>query len=278
MADVGLYSLAYKFGMLVGYIQVPFESYWEAQVFHVVRDPGGQRHFVRALTYYSAALFGGALFVSLAAMPVLRLLTRPEYYQAAVLVPVVAFAYAVRGPGDYFRSVFAICKQPFRNVIVTTAGVIVTLLSYSILIPRYRGAGAAVATAITFVAMGAVSYWQSRKARVFHFEWRRLLRIVLCSVSIATAALWYRPQTLAGRSSFRCWEPSRSRPHCTSPGFLSRRSLLPSVTIYGSCCSRPGCGWGDRQGKQVDSPSHESASRRGKAGQSFDFGANGRGS
>ena len=66
MADVGLYSLAYKFGMFVGYVQVPFESYWEAQVFHVVRNPGGERHFVRALTYYSVALFGGALFVSLA--------------------------------------------------------------------------------------------------------------------------------------------------------------------------------------------------------------------
>jgi len=198
MADVGLYSLAYKFGMLVGYVQVPFESYWEAQVFHVVRDPGGERHFVRALTYYSVALFGGALFVSLAALPVLRLATKPEYFQAAVLVPVVAFAYAIRGPGDYFRSVFAICKQPSRNVIVTSAGVIVTLLSYSILIPRYRGAGAAAATAVTFVIMGAVSYWQSRKARIFHFEWRRLLQIVLCSVSIAAAALWYRPQTVAG--------------------------------------------------------------------------------
>src|ERR1039458_5769791 len=71
-AAVGLYSLAYKFGMLVGYIQVPFETYWDAQVFHVIRDPDGENHFVRTLTYYSLALFGGALFVSLAAAPVIR--------------------------------------------------------------------------------------------------------------------------------------------------------------------------------------------------------------
>jgi O-antigen/teichoic acid export membrane protein len=198
-AAVGLYSLAYKFGMLVGYIQVPFEAYWDAQVFHVIRGPDGENHFVRTLTYYSLALFGGALFVSLAAAPVIRLATQPDYYQAAVLVPVVAFAYAIRSPGDFFRGVFAICKQPFRNVTVTAAGVAITLTAYATLIPRYRVWGAAVATAITFLGMTAVSFWQSRKARIFHFEWRRLLQIALSGVSITTLALLYRPSTVVGQ-------------------------------------------------------------------------------
>jgi O-antigen/teichoic acid export membrane protein len=199
MAAVGLYSLAYKFGQLVGYIQVPFETYWDAQVFHVIRGGDGERHFTRALTYYALALFGGALFLSLAAAPVLRIATKPDFYEAAVLVPVVAFAYAIRGPGDYFRSVFAICKQPFRNVIVTAAGVVITVTAYATLIPRYHSWGAAVATAITFLEMGTVSYLQSRRARIFHFEWRRLAQIVVSSVGIATAALLYRPETIGGQ-------------------------------------------------------------------------------
>jgi O-antigen/teichoic acid export membrane protein len=199
LAEVGLYGLAYKFGTLVGYIQAPFETYWDAQVFHVVRERGGEKLFVRTLTYYALALFGAAVFVSLAAAPMLRVATRPQFYSAAGLVPVVAFAYAIRGPADYFRGVFAICKQPSRNVIVTGAGVAITLTAYATLIPPYRAWGAAVATAITFFGMGVVSYWQSRKARIFHFEWRRLAQIVVLSVGITALALLYRPGTVIGQ-------------------------------------------------------------------------------
>lgn len=199
LAEVGLYGLAYKFGTLVGYIQAPFETYWDAQIFNVVRERHGEDLFVRTLTYYALALFGAAVFISLAAAPMLRLATTPTFYEAAGLVPVVAFAYAIRGPADYFRGVFAICKQPSRNVIVTAAGVAITLTAYATLIPPYRAWGAAVATAITFLGMGMVSYWQSRKARIFHFEWRRLLQIVVFSVGITTLALLYHPGTVVGQ-------------------------------------------------------------------------------
>jgi peptidoglycan biosynthesis protein MviN/MurJ (putative lipid II flippase) len=77
--------------------------------------------------------------------------------------------------------------------------VTITLTAYATLIPPYRAWGAAVATAITFFGMGVVSYWQSRKARVFHFEWRRLAQIVVLSVGITTLALLYRPGTVIGQ-------------------------------------------------------------------------------
>jgi len=77
--------------------------------------------------------------------------------------------------------------------------VAITLVAYATLIPRYKAWGAAVATAITFFGMGVVSFWQSRKARIFHFEWRRLLQIVFFSVGITSLALWYRPGTVVGQ-------------------------------------------------------------------------------
>ena len=229
LAEVGLYALAYKFGTLAGYVQVPFETYWDAQVFHLVRERDGEKLFARTLTYYALTLFGGALFVSLAAAPVLRMATRPSFYEAAGLVPVVAFAYATRGGADYFRSVFAICKQPFRNVIVTSAGVAITVTAYATLIPRYRAWGAAVATLITFLGMGVVSYWQSRKARVFHFEWRRLLQITLSSLIITIWHCCIGPAPSSGSWPSRWRERWRFQSFFTSPAFLKRRSWRASV-------------------------------------------------
>ena len=202
LADVGLYGLAYKLGMLVGYVQVPFETYWDAQVFHVVRENSGDRHFVRMLTYFVLALFGAATAISLFAAPVLRIFTTGPFHSAALLVPVIAFAYAVRGPGDYFRSVFAISNQPSKNVTVTLLGVALTVVSYLALIPPYRAWGAAAATAITFLGMGMIAYWQAERIRKFRYEWRRMLQIALSSIGVVVAAILMRPDSLFGQLAF----------------------------------------------------------------------------
>jgi O-antigen/teichoic acid export membrane protein len=199
LADVGLYSVAYKLGQLVGYVQVPFETYWDAQVFHVLREKDGEHHFVRTLTYYSLALFGVATAVSVFGFVVIEVFTAPAFHKAAVLTPLVAFAYATRGIGDYFRGVFAIAKKPSRNVTVTAFGVAITLTGYALLIPPYKGWGAAAATAITFVGMGAVAFWQASRVRVFAYEWRRIALIVGTSIAVTAGALALRPASVLGQ-------------------------------------------------------------------------------
>jgi O-antigen/teichoic acid export membrane protein len=200
LADVGLYALAYKLGQLVGNVQSPFETYWDAQVFHVIRGTNGERHFVRTLTYYSLVLFGAALAISVSCSVMLRLFTTSPYHGAAALTPIVAFAYAVRGVGDYFRSVFAINKVPARNVTVMVWAVVVTLIGCVTLIPRYKAQGAAVATLTAFFAMSIVAFRQAVRVQAFPYEWGRIARIVLCSVAITLTTVTLRPASIVGQA------------------------------------------------------------------------------
>jgi O-antigen/teichoic acid export membrane protein len=199
LADVGLYSLAYKLGQLVGNVQVPFETYWDAQVFHVVRGPDGDRHFVRTLTYYSLVLFGAAVAISVSSSVVLRLFTTSAYHGAAVLTPIIAFAYAIRGIGDYFRGVFAIHKEPSRNVTVMAWATGITLLGCITLIPRFKAWGAALTTLVAFVGMGLVAFQQAGRIRQFPYEWTRIGKIVATAVAVTVAALVLRPPSLVGQ-------------------------------------------------------------------------------
>ena len=41
LADLGLYGLAYKLGMVVLYLSTPFFTYWNAQMVGIVRRPAG---------------------------------------------------------------------------------------------------------------------------------------------------------------------------------------------------------------------------------------------
>ncbi len=43
LADIGIYALAYKAGMLITYLQMPFETYWRAQMFSIIKAPHGRR-------------------------------------------------------------------------------------------------------------------------------------------------------------------------------------------------------------------------------------------
>lgn len=56
LADVGIYSLGYKIGMLVTYLQMPFDIYWRAQMFQVVAQANGERIYARVCTYIGLVL------------------------------------------------------------------------------------------------------------------------------------------------------------------------------------------------------------------------------
>lgn len=78
--------LAYKLGMLVGYVQYPFNWYWDSQMFRIVREPGGERAYVRVCTYIVMALTGAALALSVFAGPLVEILAAPSFRRADVFV------------------------------------------------------------------------------------------------------------------------------------------------------------------------------------------------
>jgi O-antigen/teichoic acid export membrane protein len=134
----------------------------------------------------------------------LRLFTASAYHGAATLTPIVAFAYAIRGIGDYFRGVFAINKQPYRNVTVMVWSTGITLLGCMTLIPRFKAWGAAIATLVAFVGMGIVAFQQARRVQSFPYEWRRILQIAVCSALVTVATVALRPESIVGQALAAC--------------------------------------------------------------------------
>jgi O-antigen/teichoic acid export membrane protein len=167
--------------MLVSYVQVAFNTYWSAQMFQVVRGPGGDRVYVRICTYYSVTLIFVSLGVSLFSRPVLGLLVTPAFRGAAVFVPAIAVAYVVRSIGDHFRSVFFLENRTGKNAQVTIGGAIVCAGAYAVLIPWLKVWGAILATTIAFVFMGGLIFWEAQRVRRYEFEIRRLVQAAFCA-------------------------------------------------------------------------------------------------
>jgi O-antigen/teichoic acid export membrane protein len=184
LAEIGIYSLAYKIGMLITYIQSPFDIYWRAQMFHLVRQPNGEQIYSRVCTYLALCLTWVVVLMAVFGDLVLRLLTPTAYHSAAAYIPWIAAAYVVRTVGSHFRSVFLLEGKTPREAIIVWMGALACLGGYALWIPRYQAWGAVAATGLGFVLMFGVSYWQAQRVRRFPFERRRLAVLTLAAIAV----------------------------------------------------------------------------------------------
>ncbi len=180
LGEVGIYSLAYKLGMMITFVHSSFHTYWSSQVYEVLRRDDGEELFGRIFTYMTVLLSFCALGIVVTIKPALALLTTAQFQGAGHVVPIIVFAYYIRALGDYFRLLFAVHKRLSWDAVCNWIGASVCVGSYFLLIPRYGVTGAAVATAITFTSVAAVSYVAGGRLMPIRLE-PRLLKVFAVS-------------------------------------------------------------------------------------------------
>ena len=194
LADIGIYALAYKIGMLITTLQTPFDVYWRAQMFQIVKRPDGDRVYVRVCTYLTVVLMAFVVFLMVFSQPILRIMAGPAFGAAAKYVPWVALVYVIRTVGGHFRGAFLLEGKTQQDAAVVWLAALVCLACYALLIPRYLLWGAVAATGIAFTTMFAAGLWQAQRVRPFDFEYRRMLLPLLAAVPVAILHFWLPPQ------------------------------------------------------------------------------------
>ena len=96
LADLGLYGLAYKLGMLVMFVITPFFTYWNAKMVGIVRRPDGEYLYARVCTYILLVLTVVVLLLTLFIDPLLWVMVVPSFRGAGAFAPWVGLAYLLR--------------------------------------------------------------------------------------------------------------------------------------------------------------------------------------
>jgi O-antigen/teichoic acid export membrane protein len=176
-AELGLYALAYKIGLLINAIYASFQIYWSSQVYAIMKREDADAVFARIFTYMALGVGYCGLGIVLCSKPALRLLTAPAYHGAVRLIPLLVMAYCVRCIGEFFRCLFMVEGKPGYDAACTWIASSVCLGGYFLLIPRYGVWGAAAATAITFILFAAVAAVWTHRLRPYRVEGARLAKI-----------------------------------------------------------------------------------------------------
>lgn len=164
LASVGLYSMAYKIGMLINPIFiVPFTKILTPIKFKVYKNPDGKEKIKQLFNYYNLIGWFVILALSLFASFTLEILTTPEYKEAYILVPLIALSYYIWGLGEFYALGLHIAnKMGLNSLIVTLAAIINVSLNF-LLIPKMGISGAAWATILAYFIANIFYYAKGKK-------------------------------------------------------------------------------------------------------------------
>ncbi|MBI5086336.1 MAG: lipopolysaccharide biosynthesis protein [Acidobacteria bacterium] len=200
LADLGLYGIGYKLGMIIASFAACFLSYWDAQVVAIGRRPDGLSLIGRVATYFFAGMGLITLALALFARPALRLLASPEFFRAHEYVPWLALAYFLRAVSGFFLGVFLLGGRPGYVAVLRWAGVSVCLLGYIFLIPPFGAWGAVAATVSAFALMIPLGWWLSQRVRNISYDYTRIAKAALAMGCGWLIFNLFRPVSLTGEA------------------------------------------------------------------------------
>lgn len=198
LTEVGLYSLGYKFGMLVMMLLLyPFHQYWSAEMFAVAKRDDAQKVFKDFFTYstFTSILF--CLGISIYVREVIVLMSAEAYWSAYVVVPVICLAYILSGMYRFVLCGILIEKKTKYLAYATVLAMLVSLAMNFVLVPRYGAMGASISVCSAFFVRFLATYIISQRIFPIRYEWSRLLVALVFAAGLLVIALNIKMDSMA---------------------------------------------------------------------------------
>jgi O-antigen/teichoic acid export membrane protein len=189
-AIVGLYGLAYTFGFmlaLIGYM--PFMQVWEQKRFEIAKRADRDALLANGFVYMNVMVVSVALGIALFVGDFLHIVAAPPFHEAARLVPLILVAYVLQGWTSLQDTGILVRERTEFVSLANWIAAIVALAGYALLVPRYLGLGAAIATVIAFATRHVIVYSIAQRLWPVRYRWRPVLYVVGTALVAWSAAL-----------------------------------------------------------------------------------------
>lgn len=192
-ADLGLYTLAYQFGMLVYYLIVAINKAYVPFFFKTANEEkeNAPRIFKEIIKYYSVFIISIGVGLALFAKEIIIIMaSNKEFYVAYKIVPLIGLAYVFNG--FYYMCVNGIfySKKTYILPFSTGASAAIALILNFILIPRYGIYGGAIATIAAYFTLFVVTYVFSQKFYYIQWDWGKLILNTILGLGIYGISLF----------------------------------------------------------------------------------------
>jgi len=186
IAHVGIYNIAYKFGMISQFILVvPLEKTWNPLMLAVKDKDFAMDFYKKSLTYYTFIGLSIVLFFSIFSRELFLLLTNESYIIGYTIIPFILLTYFAMGFGRIATGVGITLKRKTKyGMIAFTIAAIVNILLNFLLIPLFNIYGAAISTLLSYSLAIIVKYHFSQKLIKISYEFNRISLFFIIAIII----------------------------------------------------------------------------------------------
>lgn len=221
LRDIGLYGLGASGGLSLKLFLSAFEYAWAPFYFETMKQPDAKETFSRVTTYGLAILVLATAGLSAISADLVRMIMRPGYFRAAVVIPWIAMGVTLQGVYLLTSIGLNITKRTEYYPVATGVAAAVNVGANMLLIPRFGMLGPAYANVISYAVLAGLAMAFSQRFYPIAYEWSRILRVIAAGVLAYVLATFPLPLLM--------WSPL---------GVLVRGSIV--VFVYVLCLALTG--------------------------------------
>lgn len=181
LSDVGIFSIAFKFGMLINILLVtPIQLTWLPMMYKLGNEERSKRYYKDFTYYYTILSTFMLLILAVWRYDLIMLFTTEDYILGAKFIPFVALAYVINGYRHFFMSGLAV-NDKLSIIGYSSAGTIILniVLNY-FLISRFGMWGAIAALIISYLTLSSTIYFSSQLLVKVNWGIKKTSRVILC--------------------------------------------------------------------------------------------------
>ena len=196
-ADLGIYSLGYKFGtLLVVLMTDPFFRIWNTQRFEIAPRKDGSIIFGRYFTYYLMGLVTLALGLCMFSQNIILIMADQQFQGSAVIIPLIAISYIFQGLAGFSTLGIMISYRTSYILYANLGMALVNIALNFILIRNFGIYGAAVSTIISYAFLFLVLISLSQRLYPISFEVSRIVKLVILTFLVYGLSTMVQNHTL----------------------------------------------------------------------------------
>lgn len=189
-AQMGIYQAGIKLAVLINLFIQMFRYAAEPFFFGESGNKNAPETYARVLEYFTAFSMVVYLFILLY-IDVFGLILGANYREGIVVVPIMALAYVVLGIYFNISIWFKLSEKTGYAVLITSAGLAVTLLINVLFMPRYGYMAAAWGHLASYVVMTIICTLMGRKHYPVPYAWGRITGYLAAGIGLYIVSLLY---------------------------------------------------------------------------------------
>ena len=163
VAVSGIYTAAYKIPNFVTIFASIFIDAWQLSAVDEYDSRGRSEFFTKVFRTYSGALFAVGAVLIAGSRIITDLYLGEDYYDSWHYVPILVVATTFSNLVNFYASVYMAEKKSMLSMLTAGSGAVLNIVLNLVLIPIIGPYGAAIATAVSFIAVFIIRAINTKK-------------------------------------------------------------------------------------------------------------------